>query len=90
MTFEQARLHVGIVIRSTHLPGWKENREAWEVIKASIHQNAEDAKRLKALEKAMEEWGEKKYVPAVDDLCVRWLRLRADEILREGEPHDQD
>ncbi|MDE3021639.1 MAG: hypothetical protein KGI54_07240 [Pseudomonadota bacterium] len=42
---------------------------------AEIAQNAEDAKRLKALERAMEETG--------DAASIQWARKRADEILRD-------
>jgi hypothetical protein len=51
---------------------------------ATIQKNAEDAKRLKALEKAMD------WIGQADGSPVDQIRKRADEILREGEPHDQD
>lgn len=80
------------VVRAVGVPKYSEahyEQQKWKALKlivdhrAEIAQNAEDAKRLRTLEMAMGEWGEKKYVPAVDELCVRWLRLRADEIMRE-------
>lgn len=55
---------------------------------STIQQNAEDAKRLRALERAMEE-----YINAEDgyaNVYAANIKRRADEILREGEPHDQD
>lgn len=42
-----------------------------------------DALAAHALLQALEEWGEKEYGEAVDKLCVRWIRLRADELMRE-------
>lgn len=40
-----------------------------------------DAAAAHALMRAMKEWGEEPRT--VDDLCVRWIRLRADEIMRQ-------
>ena len=50
-----------------------------------IKQNDEDAKRFRALEMAIKEWGG----DTIPNIAV-FLMSRADEILREGEPHDQD
>lgn len=40
-----------------------------------------DAAAAHALMQAMDEWGEKEY-GAIDKLAVRWVHLRADELLR--------
>jgi hypothetical protein len=59
---------------------------------ATIQQNAEDTKRLRALEMAMDdlvkEWGDDASASPVT--CNRLIRKRANEILREDKPHDQD
>lgn len=40
-----------------------------------------DAMAAHALLQAMNEWGERTYSESVDKLAVRWIRLRAAEIL---------
>lgn len=51
MTLESALDHVHVVITSSHLPGWKQNREAWDVIRAHISQPAQavDVERVAQL-----------------------------------------
>lgn len=48
-----------------------------------------DLLAVHALMQAMDEWGEKHYSPPVDEICVRWVRLRADEIMRERSTPEQ-
>ena len=41
MTLQQAIDHVHVVVTSSHLPGWKENREAWAIIQAALRTRGE-------------------------------------------------
>jgi hypothetical protein len=36
LTFTQAHAHVYCVVTSSHLPGWKQNREAWAALQQHL------------------------------------------------------
>ena len=51
--------------------------------RGSIGDIEHDAATAHALLQAMQEWGERSYSEAVDKLDVRWIRLRASELMAE-------
>jgi len=70
MTLQKATDRVHVVVTSSHLPGWKENREAWSVIRSRIADITSTQQFVKLLDQLADTWAatEGDTCPFVDQL----------------------
>ena len=58
MTLQKAIDHVHVVVTSSHLPGWKENREAWSSIRKRLADITSTQQFVKMLDQLADQWAE--------------------------------
>ena len=58
MALQKAIDHVHVVVTSSHLPGWKENREAWSIIRKRLADITSTQQFVNLLDQLADQWAE--------------------------------